>query len=205
MLRTRITFLATIVAVVATWNSAIAGTISSVDLAAGMYEVNASDVVEVEITVTTDGDLTSVNPAISLDPVVGTGSAVIVPGSGADGSFWGGQATTVTEVLESGNAAGKFNVSLDDLGASSTGGPKVVVSFDVAIPGTSEIGDKWDITFLTGSTGSTWSELGGSGAETTFSSLTSGMITVVGVPEPNAIGMFLIGVLVVLRRRRVET
>lgn len=153
-------------------------------LEAGMYDAEPGASVIVEIIVETDQQLTSLNPAISLDPVGGSGAAVMTPGSGTPGSFWGGQATTLSDIFSPDKTAGKYNLSLDNAGESSTGGPDSVVSFEVTVPADADVGDKWDIAFLTGPTGSTWSRLNGAAGETTFSSLTPGMIVVVGEPSP---------------------
>lgn len=173
--------------------------IAPIALEAGMYEALAGESFIVQVIAETDKNLTSLNPAISLNPVVGIGSAVITDDSGTAGGFWGGQPTTVSDVLNPGQTAGKFNVSLDNADDSATGTGEVV-SFEVTVPPDANVGDKWSIDFLTGPTGSTWSQLGGSTAETEFSSLTSGMVFI--VPEPSAVGMFLVGMLVIVRRRK---
>ena len=151
---------------------------------AGMYKAQPGESIIVEISVETDRDLTSLNPAISLNPVVGMGSAVITPGSGVAGGFWGGQAATVSNFFNVQQTAGKFNVSLDNAGESSTGGPDVVVAFDVTVPATANAGDNWSIDFITGAPGTTWSQLGSSATETSFSSMSSGMILIVSEFSP---------------------
>lgn len=168
-------------------------------LEAGMYEAQPGESIIVDISVETDKDLTSVNPAIALNNVIGMGDATITDGSGTAGGFWDGQPTTVTDLLEAGQTAGKFNVSLEIAGESATGTGDVV-SFEVTVPPDANVGDKWSIDFLTGATGSTWSELGGSTAETEFSGLTSGMIFI--VPEPSTFGVFLVGVFLIAWRRK---
>lgn len=200
MLKPRIALFVAILAASTVCSNTNAGFI--VNLGASMHEVFPGDSVIVSIDGEASGvNLTSLNPAISLNPaVIGSGAAVISPLSAAAGAFWGGQDTTVSETLSGGMAAGKFNVSLDNAGDTATGGPSTVVTFEVTVPADAEEGHKWNIDFLTGATGSTYSIEGGSGAETDFGSLTSGMITV--IPEPSSISLLLVGVCVFLRRRR---
>lgn len=202
MSTSRIVLYMTVFAAATICSDANAGSIM-VNLEASMHEVEPGDSFIVSIIGEASGaNLTSLNPAISLNPaVLESGIAEITPLSATAGDFWGGQDTTVSETLAGNLAAGKFNVSLDTPGEVSTGGPATVVNFEVQVPADAEEGHKWNIVFLTGATGSTYSLEGGASAQTSFTTLTPGMITV--VPEPSSACMLLVGVCGFLRRRRI--